>query len=281
MTDWYYHEPGQGRVGPLSADEMRQRYRQRRIARDTLAWHEGLREWQPVERLIEELGLSGVQPDASLPPPVPSRPAAATASHAGPMRAAAPPPTNRVGCIIIAIVLGVVGLFLLGILAAIALPAYQQYVERSKAARTGQAAPQGQTAPQEQTPPPSVQQKVATFDAERMANTDTLARELVTVAMREFYAANSNTCPDTFEFETLQARHSRYQGNEDDGWFGIDPARPGGSQCAYEVRFYGLGPEVLDKTLRYEVNITGDEVAIVCRNQTLPSGYLPPHCHVI
>lgn len=281
MTDWYYHEPGQGRVGPLSADEMRQRYRQRRIARDTLAWHEGLREWQPVERLIEELGLSGVQPDASLPPPVPSRPAAATASHAGPMRAAAPPPTNRVGCIIIAIVLGVVGLFLLGILAAIALPAYQQYVERSKAARTGQAAPQGQTAPQEQTPPPSVQQKVATFDAERMANTDTLARELVTVAMREFYAANGNTCPDTFEFETLQVRHSRYQGNEDDGWFGIDPARPGGSQCAYEVRFYGLGPEVLDKTLRYEVNITGDEVAIVCRNQTLPSGYLPPHCHVI
>lgn len=281
MTDWYYHEPGQGRVGPLSADEMRQRYRQRRIARDTLAWHEGLREWQPVERLIEELGLSGVQPDASLPPPVPSRPAAATASHAGPMRAAAPPPTNRVGCIIIAIVLGVVGLFLLGILAAIALPAYQQYVERSKAAGTGQAAPQGQTEPQEQTPPPSVQQKVATFDAKRMANTDTLARELVTVAMREFYAANSNTCPDTFEFETLQARHSRYQGNEDDGWFGIDPARPGGSQCAYEVRFYGLGPEVLDKTLRYEVNITGDEVAIVCRNQTLPSGYLPPHCHVI
>ena len=274
MTDWYYHEPGQGRVGPLSADEMRQRYRQRRIARDTLAWHEGLREWQPVERLIEELGLSGVQPDASLPPPVPSRPAAATASHAGPMRAAAPPPTNRTGCVIIAIVLGVVGLFLVGILAAVALPAYQQYVERSKAARTGQ------TAPQEQTPLPSVQQKVATFDAERMASTDTLARELVTVAMREFYAANGNTCPDTFEFETLQVRHSRDQGNED-GWFGIEPAAPGGSRCAYAVRFFGLGPEVLDKTLRYEVDITGNEVAIVCRNQSLPSGYLPPHCHVI
>lgn len=274
MTDWYYHEPGQGRVGPLSADEMRQRYRQRQIARDTLAWHEGLREWQPVERLIEELGLSGVKPDASLPPPVPSRPAAATASHAGPMRAAAPPPTNRTGCVIIAIVLGVVGLFLLGILAAIALPAYQQYVERSKAARTGQTTPPGQT------PPPSVQQKVYTFDAGRMASTDALARELVTVAMREFYAANGNVCPDTHEFERIQVRYSRYQGNED-GWFGIDPAEPGGGQCAYEVRYYGLGPEVLDKTLRYEVNIAGDEVTIVCRNRTLPSGYLPPHCHVI
>lgn len=274
MTDWYYHEPGRGRVGPLSADEMRQRYRQRQIARDTLAWHEGLREWQPVERLIEELGLSGVQPDASLPPPVPSRPAAATASHAGPMRTAAPPPSNRTGCVIIAIVLGVVGLFLLGILAAIALPAYQQYVERSKAARTGQATPSAQTQP------PTVQQKVYTFDAGRMADTDTLARELVTVTMREFYAANGNTCPDTFEFETMQVRHSRYQGNED-GWFGIEPAEPGGSQCAYAVRFFGLGPEVLDKTLRYEVNISGDEVAIVCRNKTLPSGYLPPHCHVV
>jgi type IV pilus assembly protein PilA len=274
MTDWYYHEPGQGRVGPLSADEMRQRYRQRRIARDTLAWHEGLREWQPVERLIEELGLSGVQPDASLPPPVPSRPAAATASHAGPMRTAAPPPSNRSGCVIIAIVLGVVGLFLLAILAAIALPAYQQYVERSKAARTGQTAPPGQT------PPPTVQQQVYTFDAERMASTDSLARELVTVTMREFYAANGNRCPDTIEFEKIQVRYSRYQGNED-GWFGIDPAESGGNQCAYAVRFYGLGPEVLDKTLRYEVNMTGDEVAIVCRNQTLPPDHLPPLCHVI
>ena len=274
MTDWYYHEPGQGRVGPLSADEMRQRYRQRQIARDTLAWHEGLREWQPVERLIEELGLSGVKPDASLPPPVPSRPAAATASHAGPMRAAAPPPSNRTGCVIIAIVLGVVGLFLVGILAAIALAAYPQNVELSNAARTGQAAPPAET------PPSTVHEKIYTFDAGRMADTDTLARELVTVAMREFYAANGNTCPDTFEFETLQVRHSRYQGNEE-GWFGIEPAEPGGSQCAYAVRFFGLGPEVLDKTLRYEVNISGDEVAIVCRNQTLPSGHLPPHCYVV
>ncbi len=276
MTDWYYHEPGQGRVGPLSADEMRQRYRQRRIARDTLAWHEGLREWQQVERLIEELGLSGVQPDASLPPPVPSRPAAATASHAGPMRGAPPPPSNRTGCIIAVILIAVLGLFAVGILAAIALPAYQDYVKRSKAAQQGQAAPLDASSLPQKAP-----QKIHTFDSERMAQTDALARELVTVAMREFYAANGNTCPDTFEFETLQVRHSRYQGNEDDGWFGIDPARPGGSQCAYEVRFYGLGPEVLDKTLRYEVNITGDEVAIVCRNQTLPSGYLPPHCHVI
>jgi hypothetical protein len=277
MTDWYYHEPGQGRVGPLNADEMRKRYREHRIARDTLAWHDGLREWQPVERLIEELGLSGVQPDASLPPPMPPRPAAATASHAGPMRATAAPPSNRSGCIIAAVVVGIVGLVLLAILAAIALPAYQNYIERSKAARTGQSAPPG-IAPSE---PPTVQQRIYTFDAERMAETDILARELLTVAMREFYDANGSVCPDTFEFEKLMVRYPRYQGSEDDGWFAIDPANPDGSQCAYEVRFYGLGQEVLDKTLRYEVNIAGDEVNIVCRNKSLPSGFLPPHCHVI
>ena len=83
MSDWYYHAPGQGRVGPLSADEMRARYRDRRITRDMLAWHDGLREWQPVERLIEELGLSGIEQDRSRPPPVPpTRPSAANASHA-------------------------------------------------------------------------------------------------------------------------------------------------------------------------------------------------------
>jgi type IV pilus assembly protein PilA len=273
MTDWYYHEPGQGRVGPLSADDMRQRYRDRRIARDTLAWHEGLREWQPVERLMEELGLSGVQPDASLPPPVPLRPAAATASHAGPMRAAAaPPPSNRVGCIIAAIVVGIVGLVVLAILAAIALPAYQGYVERSKAAQSGRA-----TQPV-QPPAPTVQPRVYRFDAERMAQTDSLARELVTAAMREFYAANGNTCPDTYEFEKMMVRYPRYQGSDEDGWFGIDPARPQSGQCGYEVRFYGLGPEVLDKTVQYDVNIAGEEVAIYCRNNTIPAGYAPPRC---
>ena len=274
MTDWYYHESGQGRIGPLSADEMRTRYRERRIARDTLAWHEGLREWQPVERLIEELGLSGVQPDASLPPRMPVRPAAATASHAGPMRATSPPPSNRAGCLIIAIVIGVVGLVVLAILAAIALPAYQDYVDRSKAAQAGQVAPPGTTSPQ------TMAQKAGSFDAKRMAETDTLGRDLVTVAMRGFYAANGNVCPDTLEFETMMVRMPRYQGNEN-GRFAIDPANPDGSQCAYAVSFVGLGPEVMGKTLRYEVNTAGDEVNIVCRNQSLPPGFLPPLCHVI
>lgn len=262
MTDWYYHQPGQGRVGPLDADAMRKAYRERHISRDTLAWHEGLREWQPLERLIEELGLTGVQPDPSLPPPVPSRPAAATASHAGPMRGSAPPPSNRSGCVIAIVVIGVVGLVLVAILAAIALPAYQDYVKRAKAAQAGR----------------SGQEQVRPYDPERMAQADALARELVTAAMREFYAANGNTCPDIFEFETLQVRYPRYQGSEKDGWFLIDPARPQSGACAYEVGFRGLGPEVQDKRVQYDVNIAGDEITIYCRNKTIPAGYAPSRC---
>ncbi len=262
MTDWYYHQPGQGRVGPLDADAMRKAYRERRISRDTLAWHEGLREWQPLERLIEELGLTGVHPDPPLPPPVPTRPAAATASHAGPMRGTAPPPSNRSGCIIAVVVIGVVGLVLVAILAAIALPAYQDYVKRAKAAQAGR----------------NGQEQVQPYDPERMAKTDALARELVTAAMREFYAANGNTCPDTFEFETLQVRHPRYQGSEENGWFLIDAARPQSGACAYEVGFRGLGPEVQDKRVQYDVNIVGDEITLYCRNKTIPAGYAPARC---
>ncbi len=260
MTDWYYHAPGQGRVGPLSADEMRARYRDRRITRDMLAWHDGLREWQPVERLIEELGLTGVEPDLSRPPPVPPRPAATTASHASrPSTHIEPPPSNRSGCIIAAVAIGIGGLILLAILAAIAIPAYQDYVKRAKGVQP------------ENT-------ETRSFDADRMADTDALARELVTVAMREFHAANGNACPDSYEFESLQVRHSRLQGNED-GWFALDPAHPDGGQCAYDVRFLGFGPELDGRQVRYEVTRAGDDVVIICRNRTLQPQHLPPNCH--
>ena len=255
MTDWYYHDPGKGRVGPLTAEEMRQRYRERLIARDTLAWHDGLREWQPLERLLEELGLTGVQPDARLPPPLPSRPAAAMASHAGPMRGTAPPRSNTSGCLIVAIVLGVVGLVLLAILAAIALPAYRDYVERTRAL-------QGGTTP--------------TFDAERMARTEAQARTLIERAMGAHYG-QQGICPDEFEFETEQVRDQRLQGDEN-GWFLIRSAKPRSGLCAYDVEFYGLGPELTGKTVRYEVTMLGKEVGIVCNNNDLPPDRLPPGC---
>lgn len=262
MTDWYYHAPGQGRVGPLSADEMRARYRDRRITRDMLAWHDGLREWQPVERLIEELGLTGIEQDQSRPPQVPPRPAATLASHASrPSTHIEPPPSNRSGCIIAAVAIGIGGLILLAILAAIALPAYQNYVKRAKG----------------EQPQVSETAETRTFDADAMADADARARELVTLAMNDMATANPGTCPDTYEFERIQVRQTRLQGN-DDGWFSLDPAQPDSGQCAYDVRYLGFGPELEGRFVRYDVTRVGDRIVILCSNRTLQPQHLPPNC---
>jgi len=142
--DWFFHDPGQGRVGPLSADDLRTRYRERRIQLDTLVWREGMREWQPLERMADELDLLSVKPDASLPPPLPpvATPAAAYAGPGASMSAGAgygaarPVPERKgmSGCLIALIVGAVLAVPLIGVLAAIALPAYQGYVDRSKVA---------------------------------------------------------------------------------------------------------------------------------------------------
>ncbi len=267
MTDWYYHAPGQGRVGPLSADEMRARFRDRRITRDMLAWHDGLREWQPIDRLIEELGLTGIEQDLSRPPPVPPRPAAAVASHAArPSTPIEPPPSNRTGCIIAAIAVGIGGLVMLAILAAIALPAYQDYVKRAKAAQ-GQSPGQATAEPQA-----SIER---TFDADRMADTDALARELVTLAMRDM--ADAGACPDLYEFERIQVRQPHLQGSED-GWFTLDPARPDSGQCAYDVGYLGFGPQLDGRQVRYEVSRVDDRIVIRCSNRSLQPQHLPPDC---
>lgn len=140
--DWYYHAPGEGRIGPLSADELRKRYAERRIQRDTLVWREGMAEWQPLERIADEIDLFSVTPDTSRPPPLPAAmpspmtPAAATArgyGHAG-HRVARPEPRRMNGCLIALIIGAVLAIPLFGILAAIALPAYQDYTLRTQVA---------------------------------------------------------------------------------------------------------------------------------------------------
>ena len=141
--DWYYHDPGQGRVGPLSADAMRTRYRERRIQQDTLFWREGMREWQPLERVSDQLELLGVQPDAALPPPLPPGPppGVGPARYASPVATAPatpgytlPPRRGMSGCLIALIVAAVIAVPMLAIIAAIALPAYQDYTLRAKVA---------------------------------------------------------------------------------------------------------------------------------------------------
>lgn len=143
MTDWFIHDAAEGRIGPLDTAAVRERYRQRRITRDTLVWHAGMREWQPLDRVSDVVGIDDVVPDPSLPPPLPPPSSRATPVFAAApadrpahvrARAAAPPSRRLSGCAIVAIVVAALSIPMLGILAAIAVPAYQDYTIRARVA---------------------------------------------------------------------------------------------------------------------------------------------------
>ncbi len=263
MQDWYYHAPGQGRIGPISAEKIRQHYRERRIDRETLVWREGMREWRPIDQLIDALGLIGVEPDTSLPPPmpakVPSLSVAETVSspHGPPMTArttSASPPKSRVsGCLITAIVVGIVGVMLVAILAAIALPAYNDYVKRAKAQQSGAAV-------------------TAEFDAQRMSEYDAHVRRRLDQAMRADYP-KEQICPDEFEFESLEVREPT-----DFGMFAFQQIKPKTGQCAYQIGFQQFGPDVDGKHAVYEVSLNNNEVVVTCSSAELAAAFKPPGC---
>lgn len=77
MEIWYYADAERQRQGPLSADELAQRFHQGRLRLDTLVWREGLAEWQPLRDFTAELALhqapaetfhTAVEPAATAPP---------------------------------------------------------------------------------------------------------------------------------------------------------------------------------------------------------------------
>jgi type IV pilus assembly protein PilA len=128
MTQWYYAEGNRQRQGPLSTESLVALFRSSRIGLDTLVWRDGQGEWQPLSHFVEELGLiSG----ARMPPPLPT----ASPMPFAPSRVPAAAPKSALsGCMIALIVVAVVAIPVVGILAAIALPAYQDYTLRAKVA---------------------------------------------------------------------------------------------------------------------------------------------------
>ena len=132
MSDWYYTTGGDQRHGPISTDELVARFRSGQISLDTLVWREGQSQWQPLADFAEAIGMK--QGDTLLPPPLPPTHARPQANFAAPGRATTAPRSGLSGCMI-ALIIGVV-LFIpvVGILAAIALPAYQDYTQRAKVA---------------------------------------------------------------------------------------------------------------------------------------------------
>jgi type IV pilus assembly protein PilA len=128
MSDWYYSAGNDQRQGPLSSEDLVAQFRFGRIGRDTLVWRDGQAQWQPLGDFAAELGLAN-EAGAPLPPPLPShRPApVAYASAAQPASK-----SGLSGCMIALIVAAALAVPMVAILAAIALPAYQDYTLRAR-----------------------------------------------------------------------------------------------------------------------------------------------------
>lgn len=128
MSDWYYSTGNDQRQGPLSSDDLIAQFRHGRIGLDALVWRDGQPQWQPLGDFATELGLAN-STGAPLPPPLPaSRPGSTT--YASPVQAA--PKSGLSGCMIALIVGAALAVPMVAILAAIAIPAYQDYVLRAK-----------------------------------------------------------------------------------------------------------------------------------------------------
>ncbi|MET0808809.1 MAG: pilin [Pseudoxanthomonas sp.] len=127
MSEWYYASGHDRRLGPLSSNDLVTEFRQGRIGLETLVWREGQPQWQPLADFSSELGLTG-DTGSVLPPPLPVGPVRA------PQTFAPQPKSGLSGCMIALIVVAVLAIPVIGILAAIAVPAYQQYVVRAKVA---------------------------------------------------------------------------------------------------------------------------------------------------
>jgi type IV pilus assembly protein PilA len=117
MASWYYVDQGNQRTGPVPAEALAEAFRQGRVGIDSLVWRDGMAEWAPLSAHLDELGLDNVRPAVAAAVP------------------GAPPAKSNRGCLIAAAIIvggGIFLIFILAILAAIALPAYQDYMMRAK-----------------------------------------------------------------------------------------------------------------------------------------------------
>lgn len=140
MSGWYYADRNREQHGPVSSDELVTHYRFGRVAQDSLVWRDGMAQWLPLRDFADELGLTQAPAEsAGTPPPVPSAPPpyATAAPHDRLLRTPAAPvakPRMSGGkiALIVAAVLLVPCLGIGAILAAISIPAYNDYTMRAK-----------------------------------------------------------------------------------------------------------------------------------------------------
>jgi type IV pilus assembly protein PilA len=249
MIDWYYHDPGEGRIGPLSAEELRKRFQDRRIQRDTLVWHHGLREWQPLERMAPDIGLETLRIDTSQPPPLPANaassmsmppPASATSRPASrgkysraPLREKKTLPSAAI-VLIVAAALGIPALLVMG---SVLMSGSRDYAQR----------------------------------ATRMGSMDGLANGLKRVAGD--YALRTGSCLRNDDPRVVNVRNEiRRRFSADVRFATIE----GG--CAFEVAVNADGTPIDGKTLRYQGYRDGNEFAWECSGGTLAEEDRPYEC---
>lgn len=249
MTEWYFHAPGSGRAGPFSADDLRRRFEDGRIASDTLLWHAGLREWQPLATFASDLGLDlRAAPARTAPPPLPigdvpvrgpSIPAAQAVPRGKYARVPLRPKKTLSGGAVVAIVAALLAIPALLVGASVVLPGYQDYVSRTTAVPTlvGQAS--------------ALKRMVGSYYHDTGRCPDQGTRGLDAVIRRATQAPNTAA----LRFMTL-----------DDG------------QCGFEFTLRNIGPDADGKTVRFAAFADGGELAWDCTGGSLPETYRPLEC---
>lgn len=117
ITQWYYADRNQQQQGPVEAAWMQAAFARGEINAASLVWRDGLAAWQPLSLVAPELGIA-LQHAA--PPTVPRKPAIVTPRKGG------------MPAIVIVLIVLAAMVPILGILAAISIPAYQDYTNRAK-----------------------------------------------------------------------------------------------------------------------------------------------------
>ncbi|RZA35866.1 MAG: RDD family protein [Lysobacteraceae bacterium] len=84
MANWYYADAERQRQGPLTADEIAQRFHQGKMRLDTLVWRDGLADWQPLRDFTSELALHQAPAETFYTPVEPTDVATAAPAPAGP-----------------------------------------------------------------------------------------------------------------------------------------------------------------------------------------------------
>lgn len=113
MTQWYYASHDRQRLGPVGTRELQRLLQSGQIHAQTLLWREGFEGWRPLRECASELDVAVTAPAHPHTPQQKRLPGCGIAAIVG------------AGLVLVAIPV-------LAILAAVAIPAYQDYVKRAK-----------------------------------------------------------------------------------------------------------------------------------------------------